>query len=255
MKPSLGKAIKFSLSDVYNNLGKVILINLFWTVCFVPSLLIGMQVRQNLSPFGILVLVISFLITAPALGGVFHLSKKIALNDPYLETKDFFRGVKEYWKKSLFLLILSLIVPTLSGSAVVFYGQIARAHPAGIILWVISLWAFIFFLLMQTYLFPLMVTQNMDLRKIIKTSLLLALNNFGFTLVIVILEIAFLALFSLTGIIFIGGVGTIALLQVNAFIELSKKYTGEEVKKERKREEPRTAKQFFRDIFQPWKYD
>ncbi len=253
-KPSAGKAIKFALSDVYNNLGKVILTNLFWTACFVPCILIGIQVRKSLSPLTFFVLFVSFLLTSPALGGIFHLSKKIALNDPYIEATDFFQGIKEYWVKSFLLLVISLIIPILSGSALIFYSQLAQAHPAGVVLWIVSLWAFIFFLLMQTYLFPLMVTQKMNVGKILKTSLLLALNNFGFTFVIVLVEILLLALFSITGIIFIGGVGTIALLQINAFIELSKRYTGEEIKKERKRE-PRTVRQFFREIFQPWKYD
>jgi len=60
--------------------------------------------------------------------------------------------------------------------------------------------------------------------------------------------------FSLTGIIFIGGVGTICLLQTNAFIELSKRYTGEQIWKERKRE-GRSVRQFFRETFFPWGYD
>ena len=253
-KPSALRALKFSLSDAYNNLGKVILANLFWTACFIPCLLIGMWIRQNFSPSTLLMLVASFLLTSPALGGMFHLSRKIALDDPYIEIRDFFEGVKKHWRKSLYLVAISLIIPVLTGGALIFYGQVAKAHPAGIILWIMSLWAFIFFFLMQVYLFPLMVTQKMTLGQILKTSLLLAFNNLGFTAVVVLAQLAFLFLFSLTGIIFIGGVGTICLLQTSAFIELSRRYTGEEIRKERKREK-KTAKQFFRETFFPWRYN
>ena len=253
-KPSAGRALKFWLRDVYNNLGKVILANLFWTVCFIPSLLIGIRIKQNLSPPAFLILMTSFLLTSPALGGMFHLSGKIVLNDPYIEIRDFFEGIKKYWRKSLFLLAISLIIPTLTAGALIFYSQIVKTHPIGIILWVISLWIFLFFLLMQVYLFPLMITQKMGLAQILKTSLLLALSNVGFTMIIVLVELVFLLLFSLTGIIFIGGASTICLLQTNAFIELSKRYTGEEIRKERKREH-RSPKQFFREIFMPWRYD
>lgn len=199
-------------------------------------------------------LVASFLLTSPALGGMFHLSRKIALNEPYIEIRDFFQGIKKYWKNSLFLLSISLIIPALTSSALIFYAQVSRAHLAGIILWVMSLWAFIFFLLMQVYLFPLMVTQKMTLGQILKTSLLSSFHNFAFTAVLVLVELVSLFLFSLTGIIFIGGVGTICLLQTNAFIELSKRYTGEELRKERKRE-GRSVRQFFRETFFPWRYD
>lgn len=253
-KPSAVSALKFSLSDVYNNLLKIILANLFWTACFVPSLLIGMRMRQNFFPPTLFMLVANFLLTSPALGGMFHLSRKIALNEPYIEISDFFQGVKKYWKNSLFLLSISLIIPALTSSALIFYAQASRAHLAGIILWVMSLWAFIFFLLMQIHLFPLMVTQKMTLGQILRTSLLLALNNFRFTAVLVLVELVFLFLFSLTGIIFIGGVGAICLLQTNAFIELSKRHTGEEIRKERKRE-GRSVRQFFRETFFPWRYD
>jgi len=253
-KPSAGKALKFFLTDVYNNLGKVILTNLAWTACFIPCLLIGIRARENLSPLTFLMVVASFLLTSPAMGGIFNLARKIVLNDPYVETGDFLEGVKKYWRRSLLLLAVSLIIPVLIGGAMIFYGEIARTHSAGIILWVLSLWALIFFLLMQIYLFPLMVTQKMTLSTILKTSLLLALNNIGFTMIVVLVEFILLFLFFLTGLIFIGGTTTIAILQINAFIELSRRYTGEEMKKERKREQ-RTAGQFFRETFFPWRYD
>jgi len=50
------------------------------------------------------------------------------------------------------------------------------------------------------------------------------------------------------------GFGTICLLQTNAFIDLSKRYTGEEIRKGRKRE-GRSVRQFFRETFFPWRYD
>ena len=152
-KLSAVRALKFSLSDIYNNLLKIILANLFWTACFIPSFLIGMQIRQNFSPLTFLMLVASFLLTSPALGGMFHLSRKIALNEPHIELGDFFQGVKKYWKNSLFLLSISLIIPALTSSALIFYAQVSRAHLAGIILSVMSLWAFIFFLLTQSAIF------------------------------------------------------------------------------------------------------
>jgi len=253
-KPSAARALKFWLSDTYNNLGKVVLVNLFWTACSVPSILIGIHTRKNFSPLAFLALVVSFLLTSPALGGMFYLSRKIVVNDPYLEMRDFFDGVKKYWEKSLILLAISLITPALILGALVFYGQLARFHPAGVILWVLSLWGIIFFLLMQTYFFPLMVTQDMGIKQILKTSLFLALGNAGFTVIVVLVQIIFLALFAITGIIFIGGISTICLLQTNAFLEISKRYTGEEIRKERKKEY-KSPKQFFREIFMPWKYD
>ena len=74
---------------------------------------------------------------------------------------------------------------------------------------------------------------------------------------IVLLELIILLLCSITGIIFLAGVGVIALLQSNAFVEIAKRYTGEEIRKEIKREgdEKRNLRDVIRDIVFPWKYD
>jgi len=251
---SIRRALKFWVSDVYNNLGKGVLTNLAWTACFIPCLLIGMRIKQNLSPQTFLMLVAIFLLTSPALGGMFHLARKIVINDPYIEMRDFFEGAKKYWGKSLFLLAVSLIIPTLTAVAMIFYAQMTSTYSAGVIFWILSLWVLIFFLLTQVYLFPLMVSQKMALGAILKTSLLVALNNIGFTVIIVLVEFLLLFLFFLTGLIFIGGVSTIVLLQTNAFVEVAKRYTGEEIRKEKKRE-TRGPRKVFREIFFPWRYD
>jgi hypothetical protein len=49
----------------------------------------------------------------------------------------------------------------------------------------------------------------------------------------------------------------IALLQSNAFVEIAKRYTGEEIRKEIKREgdEKRSLRDVIRNIVFPWKYD
>jgi uncharacterized membrane protein YesL len=116
----------------------------------------------------------------------------------------------------------------------------------------------IFFFLAQVYFFPLMIEQKMGISQILRISLLLALNNVGFTFAILLFEITILLLCSITGVIFLAGVSMVALLQNNAFIEVAKRYTGEEIRKEVKREEEgqkKTFKDVLRDTFFPWKYD
>jgi len=52
-------------------------------------------------------------------------------------------------------------------------------------------------------------------------------------------------------------VSVIALLQSNAFVEVAKRYTGKEIRKEVKIEKgkPKTLRDVIRDLFFPWKYD
>jgi len=102
-----------------------------------------------------------------------------------------------------------------------------------------------------------MISQKMGIGKILKTSLLLALNNVGFTFVILLFELIILFLCSITGVIFLAGVSVIALLQSNAFVEVAKRYTGKEIRKEVKIEKgkPKTLRDVIRDLFFPWKYD
>lgn len=257
-KPSLGRAIKFTLGDTYHNVGKLILSNLFWTATFIPSLLVGLEIRKNLSPLLFFLLAGCFLLTSPALAGIFVISRKIAIKEHEIEMRDFFTGIKDHWKKSLVLSLIGVMIPLVAGSSLMFYGQLARASSLSVILWIINVWMLIFFFLAQVYFFPLMIGQKMGMSQILRTSLLLALNNVGFTFVILLFEIAILLLCSITGVIFLGGVSMIALLQSNAFIEVAKRYTGEEIRKEVKREEEdqkKTLRDVLRNAFFPWKYD
>ena len=52
----------------------------------------------------------------------------------------------------------------------------------------------------------------------------------------ILLKLIILLLSSITGVIFLGGVSVIALLQSNALVEVAKRYRGEEIRKEIKRE-------------------
>lgn len=253
----MGRAIKFTLGDTYHNLGKVILSNLFWTATFVPCLLVGLEIRKNFSPLFFLLLAGCFLLTSPALAGIFVISRKIAIKEHEIEMRDFLAGIKDHWKKSLALSLICVIIPLVAGSSLMFYGQLAKTSGLSVILWIINVWILIFFFLAQVYFFPLMIGQKMGISQILRTSLLLAFNNVGFTLVILLFEIAILLLCSITGVIFLAGVSMIAILQSNAFIEVAKRYTGEEIRKEVKTEDHRkkTLRDVLRDTFFPWKYD
>ena len=254
--PLASRALKFCLRDVYRNLWRIMLTNLIWTACFAPALLIALKMRRQPSPLTLLLVVASSFLTAPALGGMFHLSKKIALNDPSMGMGDFWEGVKTYWRQSLVVLAVSLVIPTLAIGALMFYAQLAAVHLTGAVFWTLNLVALFVFLMVQLYFFPLLVSQEQTLSAIVKTSLLLVLDNARFSVMAVLAELAFLAAFLLTGIVFVGGVGTIVLLQTNAFIEVAKRYTEEDVRKERKIERKRkTIGQFLRDIFFPWRYE
>jgi len=256
-KPSIKRAIKFALGDAYHNAGTVILSNLFWTATFLPCLLIGLWIRENLSPLNFLLLAGCFLLTSPALAGIYVISRKIAIKEHEIEMRDFFQGIREHWKKSLIFSLICVIIPLMIGSSLMFYGQLVKTNPLSIVLWMISVWILIFFLLAQIYFFPLIITQKMGVTQILRTSFLLALNNVGFTVAILIFELLILFLSSITGIIFLAGVSVIALLQSDAFVEVAKKYTGEEIRKEIKREgeERKTLRDLIREIFFPWKYD
>ncbi len=256
-KPSVKRAVKYALGDTYHNAGSVILTNLFWTATLIPCLIIVFRIQEGSFYLYVLLLGGCSLLTSPALAGIYAISRKIAAKEYEIERRDFFSGIKEHWKKSLILSLICVIVPLLVGTSLLFYGELISTNAFSIILWVISIWVLIFFLLAQVYFFPLLITQEMGIFQILKTSLLLAFNNVGFTLLIVLLELLIFFLSAVTGIIFLGGISVIALLQSNAFVEISKKYTGKEIRKEIKREgdERRTARDFIRDIVFPWKYD
>jgi len=89
----------------------------------------------------------------------------------------------------------------------------------------VGIWAFLFFSLIGTYIFPLMISKNLGIWKIIKEATLLILDNFWFTLIIsvVVLLIFVLSIIVVVGV-FLFLISLVGIIQNNAYLSIREKF-------------------------------
>ena len=223
MRVSAGRVVRKFFWDSYDNLGIIILGNLLWFGLCLP------------------------LVTAPAsTAALLSLTSRI-VTGKRASVRDFWDGFRKYFLRSLSLGMICLLLLAMLISNLFLYQHLGRAGRVVVaFLGAVNLWVFLFFFLVEMYSLPLMVEQDIGLRKSLKRSALLALDNPFFTIAIFIqvLAIFFLSVLSGIGVILLM-MGLISLLLSRALQELFAKYEGGRKEEKEERRSPR-------EIFRPW---
>ncbi len=223
MKVSANRVMRKFFWDSYDNLGIIILGNLLWFGLCLP------------------------IVTAPAsTAALFSLTNRV-ISGKGASLKDFWEGFRKYFLRSLSLGLIYLLLLAVLKSDLFLYQHLSQtARVVVVFLGAVNFWIFLLFSLMGIYSLPLMVEQDIGLRKSLKRSALLALDNPFFTIAISIqvMAIFFLSLLSGVGVILLM-MSLVSLLLNRSLRELFNKYEegGEEEKEERKS---------LREIFRPW---
>jgi len=223
VQPRAGEVLGKSFKDFYGNLEKVLVANLIWSLSLIPVISVlmikGFSVGLFLLPFvGISILLLS-LTTA----GTFSYMKKVAKGES-VEYMDIWKEGKKYFKESLIILAMYGGVGFLTFFVVIgFKGSgffLSFLQGVGI-------WAFLFFSLIGTYIFPLMISENLEIWKIIKEATALTLDNFWFTLII---SVVVLLIFVLSTIVVVGVflflISLMGIIQNNAYLSIRERFYG-----------------------------
>ncbi|NOX96868.1 MAG: DUF624 domain-containing protein [Nitrospirae bacterium] len=223
MKVSASRVIRKFLWSSYDNLGAIILGNILWFFLCLP------------------------VVTAPAsTAALFSFTNRL-ISGKGATAGDFWKGFRKYFLRSSYLGLIYLALLAMVASNIFLYRHLSQtARIVAIFLGAVNLWLFLFFSLMVIYSLPLMVKQDLGLKKSLKQSALLALDNPFFTIAISIqaVIISFLSIPSIVGAIFLM-TGLISLLLNQALQELFDKYEGNNKEEKEERRSLRT-------IFRPW---
>ncbi len=223
MKVSAGRVLRKFFWDSYDNLGVMILGNLLWFGLCLP------------------------IVTAPAsTAALFSLTNHIAAGKK-VSIKDFWDGFRKYFLRSVSLTLIYLLLLVMVESNIFLYRHLNQAgRVVFAFMGAVNLWLLLLFALIEIYSLPLIVKQDIGLKKALKRSALLALDNPFFTIVISIqiLAIVFLSVLSGVGMVLLL-MSLVSLLLSRALRELFGKY---EEGKEEEKEEVRSLKK----IFRPW---
>lgn len=196
-----GFLIKKTFFDMWDNLFRVVLMNLGYIICasgiiFLPGLLI------SITPLSVAVLVLCLVVLFVYTGGASHVARDITdYGSPGF--RDFWNYVKKTALSSvLFSLIAAVHVFVLSYVFPFYGGMKSLVGPLALafIFWISLLWG-----LACMHFFPIQSRLDTDIRKIIRKMLLLFFDNTLFSLglalgVLVILVVSGFTAFLLPGI-------------------------------------------------------
>jgi uncharacterized membrane protein YesL len=199
------KTMKSVLVNGYDNIGFLMLTNLLFIAA--SALIITIPVS---------VLILSALTEA-------------LVNGKIPDVKSQLKQTKRYFLRGGLLTALSVIITGIFVMDFYFLFHVRRAHPwianlfLGFILCLLAMW-----LLMQIYIIPMFLSQNLALAQTFKRAFLLLLDNF-------IVSLAFGGLFlAIIGLMMVTGVGPFLLLfsllflmQNQIFVNVMEKYHGQ----------------------------
>lgn len=213
--------------NVYDYSGTLIVLNVLWVVCALP------------------------LITLPAAtAGLFGASNRIAGYEE-VRIRDFFADMRRGFLRSLRLCGLYAAALGVLSVNILFYARWMAEWPwTGAILSGAMIWIGVFVALTGLYSFPLVAGTTGPVRHVLKTSVLLTLDNPRTSVMMFLTGFGVLALSALTvaGLVF-GGIGALSVLCSTGLREVRKRYaTDRPVEESIDVEEART----WRDLLKPW---
>jgi len=189
--------------DTYDNLGKVILLNLIWFLTSLPALLMvyfGLTVKLPYLLMALL-LIPGIAWLGAGFAGLFYVTQKM-VDQKDIPLKDFFIGIKLYGIKSAIYTLLWVGAFSIAALNIQFYLNLASAQAkwVGAVVAGILFWAAITSLFALQYFYPLLTRQNPSTKKLFARTFLLTLDNIGVTILSGMMTFSILVLTIITGI-------------------------------------------------------
>ncbi|MDO5143617.1 MAG: YesL family protein [bacterium] len=123
----------------------------------------------------LLLLIPCIAITGPATAGVCYVTRNWARDEHAFVWSDFKDAVKENWKQSLVISLITSLVPIVVYMSWRFYGSLALTQPLMTVPQVLVLMIGVVWCLAVTYMHPLIVSYRLRLRDVLRNGLLLAI--------------------------------------------------------------------------------
>ena len=251
--------IKKSFFEAWDNLFKLILLNLGFIACLVILIGLPMLFRTE-SEILISVLFIPGLLLFHLYNG--SVSSLLCKVTDYrnLQFRNIAEGLQNTWRASVVLAVLNTLVLLLLYISLPFYfsmGNVISLIGSGIILWIGLSWI----MALQIF-YPVMTRMNCNTRDTLKKSILITLDNPKYLFFILLLSIVLLALSAVLFLI-IPGVSAIIILQQNTLKLLLYKYDWKELNPQSnekipwnellKEDNEKTGSRTLKGLIFPWK--
>ncbi|MBQ8200867.1 MAG: YesL family protein [Clostridia bacterium] len=133
-------------------------------------------------------------ITGPWTTGIAYVTRNWARDEHAFIWSDFKDAMKENWKQGLIVSSITSVVPLLAYMCWQFYGQMQAQSMLMVVPQMLTLMVALMWSLAVTYAYPMIVTYKMNLRTVLRNSLLLAVGRLPMSVGIRLLHCVPLAL-------------------------------------------------------------
>ncbi len=117
-------------------------------------------------------------VTGPFTAGVAYVTRNWARDEHAFILSDFMDAVKENWKQALICSAITGLVPLLLYICVSFYGSMAQTSPLYMIPQVVVFLVGLLWLCAQMFIYPQMVTYQINFRGLVRNSLIMVVGRF-----------------------------------------------------------------------------
>jgi uncharacterized membrane protein YesL len=264
LAPLITRIYKKSFWNTYDNIGQLVLLNLIWFLIFpLPTFIAFRYLPLAAYPRIGLTVVVGLITYSYATSGVFALTARL-VDYREINLRRFPVEARTYFPRMLGLgLIFGAVFFVLFQSTRFYLGLRVAGGVMGFFLAGVQMWIAAFCILMQVYLFPLLVTRDWGVRRTLKWSAMLVVLKPGLTVLMLLQALAIFLLVGITGVgvvvllmsltsVFLNTTLRETLREIEETTEPKKKPTSwKEIFEERdrkKEEESRT----FKDLLRPW---
>ena len=213
--------------DTYDNLGKILLVNLLWFTINIPGFLVIFGLLGTHTPISILwvILIIPIILMSVTTMGMYHFTY-LLVEQKDIKLIELFHGMKKYGARGVLYAFSYLVFLLVLLVNIRFYLNITGGiRMGGAILAGLAFWIILFLLLVLQYLFPLLVRQNIPFKKLVLRSFLLVLDNLWITLLVSSSSLGLIILTTLTGVgPMLFTTALVTLFGNNALYEILAKY-------------------------------
>ncbi len=121
----------------------------------------------------LLILIPCLAITGPATAGVSYVLRNWARDEHAFIWSDFKDALKENWKQSLVISLITSLLPVLAYVGWTFYGQMAQTQVFMIVPQVLVVMVAVIWAVCVTYFYPLLVSYELKIRDVLRNGLLM----------------------------------------------------------------------------------
>ena len=156
---------------------KLIQLNLLYSIFWLPTFIllylqgiVSYKTKEPLSILFFLILIPCFMIAGPATAGVTYVIRDWSRDEHAWLFSDFKDAWKENWKESLLIMLINGIVLLVFYVNMLFYRQMAVEKWGFLVLYYFIMVMGFIYLMMNMFLFPMLVTYKLKVRQIIKNA-------------------------------------------------------------------------------------